>query len=561
MIEIPGDRDELIRYFRDECDELVAQIDSDLLRLEELASTERSDPERINSLFRALHTIKGSAGMLQFQDVATLAHRLESACDLLRTGAAVAAKPLLDALFDGRDLLTAFIRCSIEGTAPPPPGTAEELHARLDAAISGSEQTKTPPGEKAPLQTDAGETRGRGRTIRVDIARLDDLLDLVGELVIAKNRIVQISAATEPHAGGAELSAAAARLARVTAELQESIMQARMVRIAGVFERFPRLVRDLAKAGGKDVALVVEGEQTRLDKTLVDELGEPLMHLVRNCVDHGIESPRLRRESGKAQTATLRLQAYRDGNSAVVRVADDGAGIDLPRVKERAVAIGLIGPLDEPDDHALLEMLFVPGFSTARTITEVSGRGIGMDVVRRSITRLSGTLEVETKRGEGTTFTIRLPLTLTILRALLVRIGGELYALPADGVTESLRLDALDVRRESDGEVIAYRGSEVPVLRGAEFFELVGVKRSASDNVLVVVLSAANRQVGLVVDELVAEEEIVVKPLSELVGSIPGIIGGTILGDGAIALIIDPVALVSHVHRRAGRLLVSRSTR
>jgi two-component system chemotaxis sensor kinase CheA len=560
MIEIPGDRDELIRYFRDECDELIAQIDSDLLQLEELASEERSDPERINSLFRALHTIKGSAGMLQFQDVATLAHRLENVCDLLRTGAGVAAKPLLDALFDGRDLLTALIRCSIGGTAPPPPGTAEELHARLDAAISGSQETKTPPREKTALQTDAGETRGRGRTIRVDIARLDDLVDLVGELVIAKNRIVQISGAMEPPAGGAELRSAAARLARVTAELQESIMRARMVRIAGVFERFPRLVRDLAKAGGKDVELIVEGEQTSLDKTLVDELGEPLMHLVRNCVDHGIESPRLRRESGKAQTATLRLQAYREGNSAVVRVADDGAGIDLPRVKERAVAMGLIGPLDEPDDHALLEMLFVPGFSTARTITEVSGRGIGMDVVRRSITRLSGTLEVETKRGEGTAFTIRLPLTLAILRALLVRIGGELYALPVEGVTESLRLDALDVRRESDGEVIAYRGAALPVLRGAEFFEL-GLKCSASDNPLIVVLGAANRQVGLVVDELVAEEEIVVKPLSELVGSIPGIIGGTILGDGAIALIIDPVALVSHVHRRAGRLLVSASTR
>ncbi|MGH7661496.1 MAG: chemotaxis protein CheA [Vulcanimicrobiaceae bacterium] len=556
MIGIPGDRGELIRYFRDECDELIAQIDGDLLELEALAAEGRSDAERINSLFRALHTIKGSAGMLQMNDVASLAHKLENACDVLRTGRGTLSKSLIEVLFDGRDLLTALIRCGIEETAPPPSGVAEELSARVEAALANpqAENVSAPP---APSTEPVSTARGRGRTIRVDIVRLDDLVDLVGELVIAKNRIVQI-AATLGDERGTELSDAATRLARTTAELQESIMQARMVRIAGVFERFPRLVRDLAKAGGKDIDLIIEGEDTNLDKTLVDELGEPLMHLVRNCVDHGIESPRRRRESGKPMTATLRLQARREGNSVVVRVEDDGAGIDLPRVKERAVELGLLGAHDRPDEHGLLEMLFVPGFSTARTITEVSGRGIGMDVVRRSITRLSGTLEVETKSGQGTAFTIRLPLTLAILRALLVKIGGELYALPVDGVTESLRLDPADVGRKPDGEVIEHRGSQLPILRGAEFFE-VGALRSATEKVLIVVLSAGNRQVGLVVDEFVGEEEIVVKPLSDLVGAIPGIFGGTILGDGAIALIIDPVALVSQVHRRAGPLLVSPS--
>lgn len=560
MIGIPGDRGELLRYFRDECDELVAQMDADLLQLEALAPAGRTDAERVNSLFRALHTIKGSAGMLGMNDVATLAHKLESASDLLRTGRGTLSKPLIEALFEGRDLLTALIRCGVEGTAPPPAGVAEELYARLEAAVSSPPMPDAPPPEVADARPVSGAARARGRTIRVDIARLDDLLDLVGELVIAKNRIVQIASAMGDEAGGTELSAAAARLARTTAELQESVMQSRMVRIAGVFERFPRMVRDLAKASGKDIGLIVEGEETSLDKTLVEEIGEPLMHLIRNCVDHGVESPRLRRESGKPATATLRLQAFREGNSVVVRVEDDGAGIDLPRVKERAVALGLLGPLESPDEHDLLEMLFVPGFSTARTITEVSGRGIGMDVVRRAITRLSGTLEVETKAGKGTIFTIRLPLTLAIIRALLVRMGGALYALPVDGVTESVRIDATGVRREPDGEFIEYRGSALPILRGAEFFE-TGTLRSPSEKVLIVVLGAANRQVGLVVDEFVGEEEIVVKPLSELVGSIPGIVGGTILGDGAIALIIDPVAMVSQVHRRAGPLLVSRSMR
>lgn len=558
MIEIPGDRGELIRYFRDECDELVAQIDADLLQLETLASTGRSDAERINSLFRSLHTIKGSSGMLGMHDVATLSHELESACDLLRTGRGTLSKPLIDALFQGRDLLTALIRCGIEGSAPPPGGVIEEFHFRLEAALENRQAPSPVPAAVADAQPAASTTLRRGRTIRVDIERLDELLDLVGELVIAKNRIVQIAAAMGGESGGTDLSAAAARLARTTAELQESIMQSRMVRIAGVFERFPRLVRDLAKAGGKDIDLIIEGEETSLDKTLVDEIGEPLMHLVRNCVDHGVESPRIRRESGKPPRATLRLKAFREGNSVVVRVEDDGAGIDLPRVKERAVALGLLKTLDEPDEHGLLEMLFVPGFSTARTITEVSGRGIGMDVVRRAITRLSGTLEVETKTGQGTIFTIRLPLTLAILRALLVRIGDALYALPVDGVTESLRIDSRDVRHEADGEAIHYRGSPLSIFRGAEFFE-TGTLRRESEKVLIVVVSAANRQVGLIVDEFVGEEEVVVKPLSQLVGSIPGIFGGTILGDGAIALIIDPVALVSQVHRRAGPLLVSRS--
>ncbi|MGH7685134.1 MAG: Hpt domain-containing protein, partial [Vulcanimicrobiaceae bacterium] len=250
MIGIPGDRGELIRYFRDECDELIAQIDGDLLELEALAAEGRSDAERINSLFRALHTIKGSAGMLQMNDVASLAHKLENACDVLRTGRGTLSKSLIEVLFDGRDLLTALIRCGIEETAPPPSGVAEELSARVEAALANpqAENVSAPP---APSTEPVSTARGRGRTIRVDIVRLDDLVDLVGELVIAKNRIVQI-AATLGDERGTELSDAATRLARTTAELQESIMQARMVRIAGVFERFPRLVRDLAKAGGKD---------------------------------------------------------------------------------------------------------------------------------------------------------------------------------------------------------------------------------------------------------------------------------------------------------------------
>ena len=561
MNEEPFDRAELIRYFKDESDELLQQIDADLLKLEPLAASSRSDPELINSLFRALHTIKGSAGMLELHDVSTFAHRLENVCDLVRTGHLALSSMLVEVLFEGRDLLTAFIRAGIEGTPPPP--TAAGFAERLETVVMRYSRTDETGGETHVAgDRPAGPAgRSRPRTIRVDLARLDVLLDLAGELVITKNRILQILSAlnrsddADPAKMIEDLSAAAALLARTSSELQEGVMHARMVRIAGVFERFPRLVRDLAKSRGKEVELTIEGAETDLDKTIVDEIGEPLMHLVRNCVDHGIESPERRRESGKPPLGTIALRAAHEGNTVVVQIADDGGGVDLERVRERGIALGLIGAESRPSEHELLELLFVPGFSTAQSVSEVSGRGVGMDVVRRTIARLSGTLEVASQHGVGTTFTIRLPLTLAILGALLVRIAGELYAIPLDTVSESLRVSAQDVKMGARGEVVVHRERELPLIRGAEFFELGAP--ATYETALVVVLRAAGREVGLVVDEFVGDQEIVVKPLSELVGPIPGIAGGTILGDGTIALILDPTVLVSEVHRGPGSIVVS----
>ncbi len=559
MNEEPFDRAELLRYFKDESDELLQQIDADLLKLEPLAATSRSDPETINSLFRALHTIKGSGGMLELHDVSTFAHKLENACDLVRNGRLPISSVLIEILFEGRDLLTSLIRAGIEGTPPPnSAGFAE----RLETVVLRHSRSE---GEEAQLAAESGTGtagKARPRTIRVDIARLDVLLDLVGELVITKNRIAQISAmltrgeAPDPAKLVAELNTAAALLARTSTDLQEAVMHSRMVRIAGVFERFPRVVRDLAKSRGKEIELTMEGAETDLDKTIVDEIGEPLMHLVRNCVDHGIESPKRRRECGKDPVGKIELRAAHEGNSVVVQIRDDGGGVDLERVKERGLALGLISADVQQTERELLELLFVPGFSTARSVSEISGRGVGMDVVRRAIGRLSGTLEVASRPGEGTTFTIRLPLTLAILGALLVRIAGELYAIPIDAVSESLRLDAREIARSESGESIVHRDRFLPVIRGAEFFEVGGGRRE-SQSALIVVLRAANREVGLVVEEFVGDQEIVVKPLSELVGPIAGIAGGTILGDGSIALILDPSVLISEVHRGPGSIVVS----
>jgi two-component system chemotaxis sensor kinase CheA len=464
-------------------------------------------------------------------------------------------------LFEGRDLLNAYIRAGIDGTPVPQSGAG--FMERLDTVVlrlSHSEEEEGP--HVAAERGGAADAKSRPRTIRVDIARLDVLLDLVGELVITKNRIMQIGTTLAREGGNdpakliADLNAAAALLARTSTELQEAVMHARMVRISGVFERFPRVVRDLAKSRGKEIELTIEGAETDLDKTIVDEIGEPLMHLVRNCVDHGIESPKRRRECGKPAAGKIELRAAHEGNSVVVQISDDGDGVDLERVRERGLALGLINADAEQTEHELLELLFVPGFSTARSVSEISGRGVGMDVVRRAIGRLSGTLEVASRPGLGTTFTIRLPLTLAILGALLVRIVGELYAIPLDAVSESLRIDPSEIASTQTGEMFAHRERVLPLVRAAEFFEL-GTLPKKDDDVLVVVVRAANREVGLVVDEFVGDQEIVVKPLSELVGPISGIAGGTILGDGSIALIMDPNALVSEVHRGPGSIVVS----
>jgi len=558
--EEPFDRAELIRYFKDESDELLQQLDADLLKLEPLAASSQADPEIVNSIFRSLHTIKGSAGMLELHDVSTFAHRLENVCDSVRNGRLPLSGNLIEILFEGRDLLTAFIRAGTEGAqAPPSAGFTERLEAVVQRHTrTGDEEAQHVAAERAGGS--AGKVRPR--TIRVDIARLDVLLDLVGELVITKNRIVQISTmltrgeTADPAGLIAELSTAAALLARTSADLQEAVMHARMVRIAGVFERFPRVVRDLAKSRGKEIELTIEGSETDLDKTIVDEIGEPLMHLVRNCVDHGIESPKRRRECGKEPAGKIELRAAHEGNSVVVQIGDDGSGVDLERVRERGLALGLIAAGAQHSERELLELLFVPGFSTARSVSELSGRGVGMDVVRRAIGRLSGTLEVASRPGLGTTFTIRLPLTLAILGALLVRIAGELYAIPLDAVSESLRLDAEQIERSESGDAVMHRDRLLPLIRGAEFFELGGVP-DYSKGVLIVVLRAANREVGLIVDEFVGDQEIVVKPLSELVGPIAGIAGGTILGDGSIALILDPSVMISEVDRGPGSIVVS----
>jgi two-component system chemotaxis sensor kinase CheA len=634
-------REEFVSYFRDEAEELLQQIDADLLKLEEFANTKEADPEIINSLFRALHTVKGSSGMLGFTDVAGLAHKLENLCDLLRKDQMPLSESCVDILFSGRDFLTELVASAIGGDAALPNGlgdymgrldqfvavyeeTAHVIEGRTGAEHSFDEETNDPKpvadveafeAEIERLLKEAEAQRGAApaagppavagpkpepeaahvaapeapaaavpsvsiepakevkpdakrallhQTIRVDIERLDALLNLVGELVINRTRISDIANTLErlmgdkasKGTGGAshaiiaplakDLADSAALLARTSNEIQESIMKVRMVPIGQVFDRFPRLVRDVAKARGKEVQLLISGAETDLDKTIVDEVGEPLMHLLRNCVDHGLEMPDAREAKGKPRAGTIRLNAYHEGNQIIIEVSDDGGGIDLEKVRARGIKQGLINADDRLADRELIELIFTPGFSTAEVISDVSGRGVGMDVVKKNITRLKGIFDVDSVTGQGTRFTIKLPLTLAIIQALLVRVVEELYAIPLDSVIESQRVEMPDVRSVHGNEVITLRGQVVPLLRIADFFELGGQRDP--DKVMIVIVGLQGRQVGLVVDSFEGEQEIVIKPLSDVVGRIPGISGATILGNGSISLIIDVHSLVSDAY-------------
>ncbi len=603
------DRDEFVQYFRDETEELLQGIDGDLLRLEQFVDAGAIDPEIVNSLFRALHTIKGSAGMLQFTAVQQVAHTLENVFDLLRKDRMPLTESGVNLLFEGRDVLTALVRAAVEGGEAP--RGADAYVERLEAfagiydetaqAIEGPRAAGEPDDELAPVddaqiaafeaevarmladaqtcpEADAAPALAaaavpapvngatpelarpvtRNQTIRVDIDRLDLLLNLVGELVINRTRISDIAATLARELGAdargrgeaatlaKELTESSALLARTTNEIQESIMKVRMVPIGQVFDRFPRVVRDLAKARGKDVRLEIAGADTDLDKTIVDEVGEPLMHLIRNCVDHGIEPPEVREARGKPRHGTIKLNAYHEGNQVIVEISDDGGGIDLARVRQKAIRNGVITESDRLTDREVVELIFTPGFSTAEQVTDVSGRGVGMDVVKKNILRLKGVFDVDSVPGEGTTFTMKLPLTLAIIQALLVRVARELYAIPLDAVVESQRIAVSDVRTVHGSEVITLRGQVVPLVRVGEFFRLDAPRDP--DKVMIVIVGLQGRQVGLVVDSFQGEQEIVIKPLSDVIGRIPGISGATILGNGSISLIIDVHSLVAAAH-------------
>jgi two-component system chemotaxis sensor kinase CheA len=379
------------------------------------------------------------------------------------------------------------------------------------------------------------------QTVRVDIERLDNLMNLVGELVISKGQLEQIGL-TQHHT---DLNDVIEQLERITNDLQSVVMNVRMVPIEQVFNRFPRMVRDLAKELGKDIEFIIEGKETELDRTVIDEIGDPLVHLLRNAVDHGIEYPQIRRQNGKPSTGLVRLVARHEGNNVFIEVTDDGGGFDLETIRAKALEKGLASPQDlsSMTPGQVTDLLFRPGFSTAQNVTDVSGRGVGLDVVKNKIESLNGEIQVDTVLGQGTTFKIRLPLTLAIIQALLVKVGNETFAIPLSSVDETTMIKKSDLKMIQSQEVVVLRGKVLPLVYARRLLESPE-QGIAEEEMYVVVVRKGDKQLGIIVDSLIGQQEIVIKSLGKLLIGIPGVAGATILGDGAVSLILDVGTLV-----------------
>lgn len=423
-----------------------------------------------------------------------------------------------------------------------PEEEVEEI-AESTADLQPAAQT---PVQSAPQKTNDKKASGKpvvNRTVRVDIEKLDVLMNLVSELIIAKNSLVSASHAEENSGSGVKDQIE--YLESVTTNLHESVMKVRMVPIESVVNKFPRMIRDLSKKLNKKMELYMSGEETELDRTVVDEIGDPLMHLLRNAADHGLEPSEVRVKRGKPEMGSIFLDAYQDGNNVVIEVRDDGNGIDVEAVKNKAIERGVITP-DQGDNMSekdIINLLFHAGFSTAKKISDVSGRGVGLDVVKSKIESLSGEVEVKSTLGEGSTWIVRLPLTLAIIQALMVTVGGEKYAISLGGIQAIEDINPNEVKLVQNREVINLRGAVIPIIRLSDELDIESSKKS-DENMIVVIVKKGEKLAGLVIDELMGQQEIVIKSLGKYISKCKIISGATILGDGEVALILDANALI-----------------
>ncbi len=555
-----------------ECCENLDQMDQDLLALEQGAAPDKL----IRSIFRTMHTIKGGAGFLGLARLEKLAHAAETILVKLRDGRSSLTPAITEALLATVDkcreamrLLEssggeegfdpdALIKTLLAADGKEPPAATERVVVECPPAAMFDEVKPSPDApssdgsaksEESAPQKSAADGRGSPVSegnIRVDVALLDKLMTRVGELVLARNQIVQFTSRLED----AGFISTAQRLNLITTELQESVMKTRMQPIGNVWAKFPRVVRDLSSQLGKQVRIDMEGKETELDKTIVEAIKDPLTHLVRNSIDHGIEPPEVRLAAGKCAEGQLLLRAYHEGGQVNIEIIDDGAGLNLDRIRRKAVERGLLSAdqaarMSERDTS---QLIFAPGFSTAEKVTSVSGRGVGMDVVKTNIERISGTIDLQSRPGQGTTIKIKIPLTLAIIPALVVTNDGDRYAIPQVSLLELVRLDGDEVKRNIEyvhgSPVYRLRGKLLPLVY---LSERLGINRrsdergtSAADGVVnIVVLRANDRKFGLIVDKVNDTEEIVVKPLSRQLKGLSELAGATIMGDGTVALILD----------------------
>ncbi len=614
---------EILSDFLTESNEMLEVLDQRFVTLE----SDPNNTDLLNEIFRAMHSMKGSAGFLGFNHLVDVAHRGENILNKLRQGEMAVNPAIISIILETIDVIKAImadIRESgtdnhvptvmiaeklddilngntaaeapaaahagsaappkVESVAPIPapaapsvsPPTLGEILVNdglaskeqvLDALTTQQHQPdpKTPLGEIL-LQAKAITERALDQalhkqekqpkpaeedaTIRVETKRLDSVMNLVGELVLGRNRLIKIGTQLEQqHESDPQvrvLSETLAQLNLVTTDLQLAVMKTRMLPIKKVFAKLPRMVRDLSQKLNKQVHLEMRGEETELDKSVADEIGDPLVHLVRNAIDHGIETPAERQAKGKAGEGQLTIAASQEGNSIVIRINDDGRGIQVEKVKEKALAKGLISEaeLATMEHREILNLIFLPGFSTAEKVTDVSGRGVGMDVVRTNIRKINGSVDLESEPGKGSQIIIKLPLTIAIIQALMVEVERSIFAIPLSTVIEAVRISRSEIKTINGREVLHLRDRVLPLIRLAQEFDIP--TDANRERFYVVVAALGDRRVGVVVDELRSQEEVVIKSIWDYLETVKGVSGATITGEGKVVLILDTSELVQN---------------
>lgn len=580
---------EIVDSFLIESKEIIDSLDVDLIELEK----NPTDENLLNKVFRSFHTIKGASGFLNLNKLTSVTHRCEDILNKLRRKEAILNSMVMDSILLGYDKMKELISSieinhnedvDIENVIQKLQTTISKLGKKSEEPELTIEPKKSKRGrkkknieelsveekqkeenlkteetstlnpsneQKTEVENNNQENKKADNSIRVDVEKLDELLNMVSELVLGRNRLAQINLDVSREFEGTqlarELEDTTKLIDMMTNELQQLVMKTRMVKIGKVFNKYPRLVRDLSKTANKKINLIIEGEETELDKTLIEEINDPLVHIIRNSIDHGIENEEDRLKAGKNPIGTIRLSAEHEGNNIIITIEDDGKGIDTEVIKSKAISKGLITQIkaEELSKQDLLNLIFLPGFSTAEVVTNISGRGVGMDVVKTNVTKLRGMINLESTVGVGTKIQIKLPLTLAIISGMIVKVDNEQFVIPLNSVIEVIRVHSENIYSISSKPVIKLRDRIIPLVSLRQV--VLNQTQHFENNIwqYVVIVGLAERQVGIEVDELLGQKEIVIKSLGNYIGRVPGIAGSTIMGDGTVILILDINELIN----------------
>ncbi len=558
--EFTGDM-ELAMEFIDEAIEHLENADNELLEIEK----NPNNSDALNSVFRAFHTIKGVAGFIGLDEVQLFAHNAENMLDNARQGKLILVNDAMEMVFKSVDKMKQMINnlgtYLSENKLPPPDKSLPAFLENINLVIENKETVKEEIIEKEiideeiVIQEDQGEepkikkitTRKVKESIKVDAEKLDLLVDTIGELVISESMISQALLTAEDT--GHDLLKKINRMDKITKELQEMSTALRMVPVKSTFRKMARLARDTSRKMNKPIDFVMSGEDTELDKSLVEKIGDPLVHMIRNAVDHGIEdNPDIREKNGKSRVGHVELKAFHSGGSIHIEVVDDGSGLSKQVLIDKAIENGVITSAEGMTEQEIYGLIFAAGFSTAKKVTDVSGRGVGMDVVRKNIEALRGKIFIRSEEGQGSTFSIQLPLTLAIIDGMIIRVGEEKYIIPTLSVINSSKIDMKDYSTIVEkGEMISFQGNLLPLCRLSEHFAITKGEKDLTKGIIIVV-EFDERRIALVADELLGQQQIVIKTISEMLKSVEGIAGGTIMPDGKVALILDIASVIKSAH-------------